>query len=55
MKKAVSIFAVLVMTIAMFTSCEDDSRVETTDALYDINVDASRDDEQHETEGRDED
>lgn len=52
MKKAVSIFAVLVMTIGMF-SCEAETNLEETDAVYDINVNAATDGEDLRTERRD--
>ncbi len=43
MKKAVSIFAVLVMSAGLFTSCESESNVDENDALYDVQVDATHD------------
>ena len=51
MKKAVSIFAVLVLTIGMF-SCEAETNLEETDALYELNVDAAVDGDDIETERR---
>ncbi|WP_373517987.1 hypothetical protein [Pricia sp.] len=41
MKKVVSIFAVLVMSVGLFTSCESETNVEDNDALYDVEVQAS--------------
>lgn len=43
MKKAVSIFAVMVMSIGLFTSCESETSIEESDALYELEVEASRD------------
>ena len=42
MKKVASIFAVVVMSIGMF-SCEAENNVQDTDAVYDLNIDASVD------------
>lgn len=36
MKKAVSIFAVLVMNVGLFSSCESDTNVADNDALYEV-------------------
>ncbi len=51
MKKAVSIFAVLVMTVGMF-SCEAETNLEETDAVYELNVDAATDRNDIKTESR---
>lgn len=40
MKKVVSIFAVMVMSIGLFSSCESDKNLNETDAVYDLQVDA---------------
>jgi len=50
MKKVASILAVLVMTIGM-VSCETDNNLEETDALYELNVDAT-DGDNNDTERR---
>ena len=42
MKKVASILAVVVMSIGMF-SCEAENNVQDTDAVYDLNIDASVD------------
>lgn len=53
MKKAVSIFAVLVMSFGLFSSCEEDSNMEETQALYEnIDVNAGGDDQHVEVDGR---
>lgn len=41
MKKAVSIFAVLVMSVGLFSSCESETSVKDNDALYDVQVQAT--------------
>lgn len=51
MKKAVSIFAVLVMSFGLFSSCEEDSSMEETQALYE-NINAGGDDQHVEVDGR---
>ncbi len=38
MKKAVSIFAVMVMSVGLFSSCESETNVDDNDALYDVQV-----------------
>jgi len=38
MKKVVSIFAVLVMSVGLFSSCESETNVDDSDALYDVQV-----------------
>lgn len=43
MKKAASIFAVLVMSFGLFTSCESETSVNDNDALYNVEVQASTD------------
>lgn len=43
MKKAASIFAVLVMSVGLFTSCESETSVDDNDALYEVEVQASTD------------
>ena len=51
MKKAVSIFAVVVMALGMF-SCQPENSVEETQALYDIqDVDANDDDQSQHSSG----
>ncbi len=53
MKKAVSIFAVLVMSFGLF-SCEEDSSAEDTQALYEtLDVNGGGDDEHTPIDGRD--
>jgi len=52
MKKAVSIFAVLIMTFGMF-SCEAETNLEETDAVYELNIDAAVDGDDIKTESRD--
>jgi len=52
MKKAVSIFAILIMTIGMF-SCEAETNLEETDAVYELNIDAAVDGDDIKTESRD--
>ncbi|WP_209400026.1 hypothetical protein [Pseudozobellia sp. WGM2] len=42
MKKVASIFAVVVMAIGMF-SCEAETNLEETEAVYKLNVDAATD------------
>ncbi|PKA96586.1 hypothetical protein B0O79_0224 [Flavobacteriaceae bacterium MAR_2009_75] len=42
MKKVASIFAVVVMAIGMF-SCEAETNLEETEAVYELNVDAATD------------
>lgn len=51
MKKAVSIFAVLIMTIGMY-SCEEETNLQETDAVYELNVDAAIDGDDYDTERR---
>ncbi len=41
MKKAVSIFAVVLMSVGLFSSCESKTSVDDTDALYDVQVQAT--------------
>ena len=36
MKKVASIFAVVMMSVGLFTSCEDDTNVADNDALYEL-------------------
>lgn len=49
MKKVLSVFAVVVMSVGLF-SCEADSSVEETQALYELEeVDATDDDSVEET------
>lgn len=36
MKKLASIFAVVMMSVGLFASCEDDSNVAENDALYEV-------------------
>ncbi|MGB6150958.1 MAG: hypothetical protein WBG48_03110 [Pricia sp.] len=43
MKKVASIFAVVVMSVGLFTSCESETNVEESDALYDVEVNAATD------------
>ncbi len=51
MKKAVSIFAVVLMAFGMF-SCQPESSVEETQALYDVqDVDASDNDQTQTSNG----
>lgn len=51
MKKVVSIFAVVVMAFGMF-SCQPESSVEETQALYDMqDVDANDQDQTHSSGG----
>ena len=38
MKKVVSIFAVVVMSVGLFTSCESETNVDDSDALYEVDV-----------------
>jgi len=38
MKKVVSIFAVVVMSVGLFSSCESETNVADNDALYDVQV-----------------
>ena len=53
MKKVASIFAVTVMTLGLFTSCEADSNVAENDALYEMDTEAGgRDGEIHRITGR---
>lgn len=53
MKKAASIFAVLLMSVGLFASCESETSVEDSDALYDVQIEAHIDDKAgRETEGR---
>jgi hypothetical protein len=52
MKKAASIFAVLVMSVGLFTSCESETSVDDNDALYDVQVEASTDGDHVETTRR---
>ena len=47
MKKVLSILAVITLTIGLF-SCEADSNIEETEALFDVEQNAS-DDEETET------
>ncbi|SHI93501.1 hypothetical protein [Pseudozobellia thermophila] len=42
MKRVASIFAVVVMAIGMF-SCEAETNLEETDAVYELNIDAATD------------
>lgn len=51
MKKAVSIFAVLVMSFGLFSSCEEDKNMEETQALYE-NLNAGGDDHHIEVDRR---
>ncbi len=53
MKKAASIFAVLVMSLGLFTSCESDTSVADNDALYNVQVQASNDGDDIRTDRRD--
>lgn len=41
MKRVASIFAVAVMTIGLFASCESETSVNDSDALYDMQVEAT--------------
>lgn len=41
MKKAVSIFAVVLMSVGLFSSCESETNVADNDALYDVEVQAN--------------
>jgi len=43
MKKVVSIFAVVVMSAGLFTSCESETSVDDSDALYNVEVNAATD------------
>ncbi|MBU3027055.1 hypothetical protein Q4603_05325 [Zobellia galactanivorans] len=52
MKKVASIFALLVMSVGLFTSCESETKVDESDALYDLHIDASTDGDDVETDGR---
>lgn len=52
MKKVTSIFAVLVMSVGLFTSCESETNVTENDALYDVQVEASTDGDLHRTTSR---
>jgi hypothetical protein len=52
MKKAVSIFAVMVMSVGLFTSCESETSIEDSEALYELEVEASRDGDSVRTAGR---
>ncbi|HET8737499.1 MAG TPA: hypothetical protein VFM69_12970 [Pricia sp.] len=51
MKKAVSIFAVVVMSVGLFTACESETSIEESDALYELEVQAG-DGEMQEITGR---
>ncbi len=53
MKKVASIFAVLVMSVGLFTSCESETSVTDNDALYDVQVQASNDGDDIRTDRRD--
>ena len=51
MKKVASIFAVVMMSVGLFTSCEDDSNVAENDALYEVQDTVANDgDSKHLTE-----
>lgn len=52
MKKVVSIFAVVVMSVGLFTSCESETNVDDSDALYEVEVVASTDGDSLRTAGR---
>lgn len=52
MKKVASIFAVVVMSVGLFTSCESESNVDDSDALYDVEVNAGVDGDIHRTNSR---
>ncbi|MDT7830670.1 hypothetical protein RQM65_18520 [Pricia sp. S334] len=41
MKKVASIFAVMVMSVGLFASCESETKVDENDALYDVQIDAT--------------
>ncbi len=41
MKKVVSIFAVVVMSVGLFSSCESETNVADDDALYNVEVQAT--------------
>ncbi|MGB7393236.1 MAG: hypothetical protein WA913_02465 [Pricia sp.] len=43
MKKVASIFAVVVMSVGLFASCESETSIEDSDALYELEVEANRD------------
>ena len=43
MKKVVSIFAVALLTAGLFVSCESENNIEDSDALYNVEVEASTD------------
>ena len=43
MKKLASIFAVVVMSAGLFTSCESETNVDDSDALYEVEVNAAVD------------
>ncbi len=38
MKKVVSIFAVVFMSVGLFSSCESETNVDDNDALYDVQI-----------------
>lgn len=52
MKKVVCIFAVVAMSVGVY-SCESDSNLEETDAVYELHVDALPDGEHAPSDGRD--
>lgn len=52
MKKVASIFAVVIMSVGLFTSCESETSVEDSDALYELDLRADRDKDYVPTTGR---